>query len=192
MSVNASIVDVGLPASIIRTAGDISTSIYIKPKAKSGASYDFNAWMTTDSGAVVGDLVNVTFELKTISYLVITLVEDERAGEFFKYNVKLMRCNRTVTVKKWVAGSNDFTDSVTDVPCLITGDRAVTVDSDRAVVIPGFAAKDNTYYMYIQPNDIGKEDKLVDDKGISLSISGGVNPYFADGSLHEIQVKIEG
>jgi len=188
--VDAAIAKVGLPASIVRAAGDLDTYILVSPKARSAsASFEFEAWLPTDSGATFGDLVQVTFKNQTISYLIVNLVEDERAGQFFKFNARVARCNHTITVKDYDGTTKQFTTTKTGVPCLIT-DGGTMQMSDMGVVLPGFGGKDGTYYLYCQPNGIDRKSVLTDEDNNRLKISGEINPYFAKG-LVEIPVKVE-
>ena len=188
--VDLAIQKVGLATSIIRTGGNVDTYTLIKPKAKvQSTAYDFEAWLPTDSTVVVGDLLRVTFALKTIDYLVVNAVEDERAGQFFKYNARVIKCNHTITVKDYDSTTQTFTNTATGVPCLIV-DGGTLQMSDKGVVLPGFGGTDGTYYLYCQPNSIDRKSAIVDENNRNLKISGNINPYFADG-LIEIPVKVE-
>ena len=189
--VDQAIKKAGLSASIVRTPDNIETYVLIaKPKAKTaGTSYDFEAWMQTDSGVVSGDLIQIAFENGVVNYLAINVVEDERAGQFFKYNVRLLRCNHTITVKDFDDTTKEFAATTTGVPCLII-DGGASQMSDMGVVVPGFAGKDETQYLYCQPNSINKKSAITDEDGNDLEIAGEINPYFAAGII-EAKVKLK-
>jgi len=189
MSVNPAIQDVGLAAIIKRSAGDVSTYVYIKPKSKAGG-YEFEAWLPTDCGVVDGDLIEVAGTYATENYFVINIVPDDRAGDFFKFNVKLFRCNHIVAIKSYNKTTKKFDSVQTGVPCLIIDGGAIQM-SDRAVIIPGFNGKDGSYFLYCQPNGINRNSVIIDDAGVLLKIAGTINPYFAKG-LIEVTVKAEG
>jgi len=189
VSVNSAIQDVGLAAVIKRSSGDISTYIYIKPKLKAGG-YEFEAWLPTDCGVVDGDLIEVTGSLSTDNYFVSNLVPDERAGDFFKYNAKLFRCNHTIAIKSYNKTTKRFDDEQTGVPCLII-DGGASQMSDRGMMIPGFSGKDDTYYLYCQFGILDRKSKIVDEGNRALEVAGSINPYFAKG-LVEVPVKVSG
>lgn len=189
MSVNDAIESVGVAATIKRDAGDVATTVYIKPKLKA-ATYEYEAWLKTDSTIVDGDLVEVTVGGALTYYLLAGLVPDERVGDFFKYNAKLFRCNHTISIKDLDDDTKKFVVTKADIPCLII-DGNLTQMSDRGVVLPGFGGKDTTYYLYCQPNGITRKSALIDDGDRQLKITGTINPYYSKG-LYEISVKLEG
>lgn len=185
MSVDAAIKDVGLAATIVRAVGDVATYVYLKPKAKLANDFQFEAWLTTVSGVVNGDLVLYDGGY----YLVANVVPDKRAGDFFKVGVVLYRCNNTISTRGYDKDSKKFIALVSDIPCLVI-DTGMLQMSDKAVVLPVYTGRDSSYTVICQPNEIDRNSKLIDDTGISLSIAGEVNPYFVKG-LVQFPVKIE-
>lgn len=184
MSLDDTIKEIGLAATIVREPTSVSTYAYIKPKLKS-APYDYEAWMMVTSGVVSGDLIFCN----SAYYLVVGVSKDERVGQFFKYNVRLFRCNHTISIREYARGSKTFDEVKADVPCLVV-DKGITQITDRGLVTPGFSGKDDSYSLYCQPNDIKEKYVFADDSGNKLRIAGELNPYFVDG-LYCISVTIE-
>ena len=166
---------IGLAATIVRAAGDVSTYIYIDPKLKS-APYDYKSWMMTDSTVVSGDLILMS----GYHYLVVGVSKDERVGEFFKYNVRLFRCNHVISVNIYDRPNRKFTSVKTDIPCLVV-DKGIAQITDKGLIIPGFSGTDESFTLYCQPNGITEENVLQDENGNSLRPAGVISPYFTDG-----------
>jgi hypothetical protein len=183
--IDETIKEIGLATTIIRAAGDVETYTYIKPKLKS-APFDYEGWMMTDSTVVAGDLILASSN----HYLIVGLSKDERVGEFFKYNVRLFRCNHTIDIKQFNRAQKSFTEIKSNIPCLIV-DKGITQISDKGLVTPGFSGTDDSYSLYCQPNEIKDTYVLNDDANNKLRVAGEINPYFADGLIC-IPVKIEG
>lgn len=182
--IDDTIEEIGLPATIIREDGDVSTHLYIKPKLKS-APYDYEGWATTISGIVSGDLVFYNNDY----YLVVGAVEDKRVGDFFKINVRLFRCHALITIKKWDKATKEFVNAETPIPCLIL-DGGIQISTDAALVVPNVSGFDKTHYLYCQPNDIDRKTIFQDQHGLDYKVAGSPNRYFADG-LVEVSVKAE-
>lgn len=179
---------VGLACTIVRTSGNVSTYFYINPGKswKDAAPYARDGMMPTDSGVVSGDLIQYGSEY----YLVVAILDDRRAGEFFFHKIRLFKCNNTITIKSYDAATKAFIDSKTGVPCLIVDGRA-SVMSDRGIMVPGYTGKDLSYYLYAQDGaGISKNSIMVDLAGRHLRALDSINYYFA-GGLVEVGVKLE-
>ena len=184
-AVDDAIKDVGLAVTIIRSAGNIDTYAYVSPKIQK--YHERDALFPTDSGVTDGDLL----QTGNYSFLVRSIMRDERAGEFFMYRIKLFHCNATIAVKEYNSTTKTFTTVKSNVPCCIIDDASAMSTSDRAVVMPGYAGRDNLYYLYVQSSaGITKNSILVDENNRSLRVSGSINPYSAKGLL-EVPVKLE-
>jgi len=185
-SVDAAIKAVGIPAVIERDAGDVSTDLYIYPKAAGGHTFERNAMLPTTSGVVSGDLILAG----GVYYLARSVLQDRRVSTFFVNRARLLVCNNVVTIRAYDDTSKAFIDAKTGVPCAIIDSSGAMALSDRGVVTPGFTGKDDTYRMFAQSsNGINRKSAFVDENSVSLSSNGEANPYFAEG-LVEVPVKI--
>ena len=184
MPIDDTIEEIGLPATIIRAAGNISTHFYVKPKLKS-SPFDYEGWAKTADDIVSGDLVIYN----DLYYLIVGVSQDKRVGDFFKNNIRLFRCDASITLKTYVPASKTFTDSPDSIPCLIL-DGGIAMSSDAALVTPNVSGTDKTHYLYCQPNDIDRKTVFKDQHGTAFKAAGSPNRYFAKG-LIEISVKAE-
>lgn len=184
MSIDDTIADIGLDATIIRAAGDIDTHLYVKPKLKS-SPYDYEGWAKTADDITSGDLVLYNGGY----YLVVGVSADKRAGDFFKNNIRLFRCDAEITLITYNTTTRDFTPSSTTIPCLIL-DGGITMTSDAAIAVPNVGGSDKTHYLYCQPNDIDRKTTFKDQYGTAFKVGGSPNRYFASG-LIEVSIKAE-
>lgn len=184
MSVDQTIKDVGIAATIVRTSGNLSTYVYIYPKAPAQRNWERESLLPTDSGLADGDLILASGKY----YLVTSWLQDERVGEVFLYKAKLICCNDAVSVKAYSGGN--WIDEKTNVPCLILDGTSMAM-SDRGIVVPGFSGKDDVHYLYIQSSaGVDRNSLIVDSSNRSLRVAGGPNPYYSKGLL-EVPVRLE-
>jgi len=179
---------VGEACEIVRSTGNIDTHFYANPKSNWGktAPYERDVMIPSDSGVVEGDLITHLSD----KYLVVSVFQDRRVGEFFLNKVRLFKCNATVTVRAYSATTKEFADQETGVPCLITRSSA-TLMSDKGVTVPGFAGRDGGYYLYAQSvAGINKNSILTDEDGNRFRVASDIDIFFASGIV-EVPVKLE-
>ena len=184
MSIDDTIEDIGLPATIIRATGNIDTHFYVKPKLKS-SPYDYEGWAKTSDDIASGDLVLYNEGY----YLIVGVSPDKRAGDFFKNNIRLFRCDAEIKLRTYIPATRKWTDASIAIPCLIL-DGGITMTSDMAMAVPNVGGSDKTHFLYCQPNSINRKTVFKDQYGTAFKVSGSPNRYFASGII-EVSIKAE-
>ena len=192
MDINDSIQHIGLPATIIRTSGNITTYAAIRPIAKaasySSMPFEREGMFPTTSGVVKGDLI--LFD--DLYYLVVNARRQNTAGDYLMDRVRLFECNHIVTVKNQDETTKAWVVKTSSVPCLIISqsDRA-NIATDRSVILKDYRGQDAGYVLFCQSTaGIDRKSRIIDENNVPLSVTGNVDPYFVNG-LIEVQVKIE-
>ena len=177
----------GIPTTIIRSAGNVSTYVDISAKVKLNYSYELLASFPASSGVVAGDLILAS----GIYYLIPYVIKDEFKGRIFSIKTRLFTCNRTVSISAQDATTKKFGVTKTDVHCLVVDQNNVMVESDLGVAVPGMrGTKDISYFLYMQTIPELTKNSMFMDGTRKLRITGNLNPYYAAG-ITEVPVKIE-
>lgn len=178
-SVDDVLATVGEAVTILRGAGNVSTFFYIYPPKTISMLHGVDAMLPTTSGILGGDLI----QHGSIYYLVVGVYQDKRAGEFFNYKVRLLKCNSVVTLRTQNSTTKQFANATTGVRCLIAsgGDSSL---EDKSQIISRYNGRDNFYDCYLQASvGLTKNNLLVDGAGKVFRVSEELDSFFASGII---------
>lgn len=175
--------EVGRSVSIIRTAANVASFMWIPDKRQRAldpyTDHIFTAWMPIESGVLPGDLLLYDSEY----YLAMARNKQEQFGEDEYYRTVLYKCNSTVSINTYNASTEKFDTLIrSGVRCLITQTPGMELEEDKTIAMAPYHGRTQPFQVFMRSTEgLTNQSVLVDQSGRNFRINKDVDLFIENG-----------
>jgi len=170
----------GKTATIIRSSGNLTIDIYIKPKSRTLLPY-MRDFIADSDASPSGELIEGDLVKDGTDYYLIVALSKMEMDVTYAVRGYMYKCNSTVTIKTYNSGTKAYESYATDLPCLITKEHDEG-QTDRGVVSPSRRESNKGFFVYAQSDKgIALKSYIIDQDSRKFRVADDINPFFAGG-----------